>query len=163
MQQRLSGYRGVKAIAVKPAGGFCFVRVRSLLAVWALFRASEISFYDMRVWLACHEILARRCKAQDRIPQYREQEVLDLVSTGNRPKVRASINRLTSAGLLHWTVDRISTGTYQAEAGLNNDKWLNLLENVTNNRRKVPVARRMICYLSKSRSVSLPGWSIWTA
>ena len=156
MQRQFSGYGGVKVIATKPAGGFCYIRVRSFLAVWTAFRKGEISLYDVRVWLASFEIVAQRCKAKDRIPEYKLKEVLALVSSGTQSQVRTSINRLMTIGLLHWADREISLNTSQAETRLgDDDAWLELLNAVANNRRKAPVPRKMIRYLSQSRSVSL--------
>ena len=159
MQNSVSGYGGIKSIARKPNGGFYLVRARSLLAAWITFKRDEICLYDLRLWLACHEMIARRCKAADnRIPTFTEGELVGLVGGGTRSKVRHGIKRLVNTGLLDWNRNCISTDTYRAETTLGDtDEWLDTLSLVKNNRRKVPVPRRLVRYVIKTRHRTLIG------
>ena len=77
MGNNVSGYAGLKSIARKPAGGFCFIRVRSFLAAWIRFKRDDITLYDLRLWLAGFELIARRCQVKgDRLPTYTEEELI---------------------------------------------------------------------------------------
>ncbi len=159
MQNSVSGYAGVKSIARKPEGGFYLVRVRSLLAAWIMFKRGGITFYDLRLWLACHEMVARRCQLpQGRLPTFTEEELIGLLGGGSRSKVRNGIRRLVDAGLLDWDRKHISTDTCGAEAVLaETDEWLDCLSLVKNNLRKVPVPRRLMRYVIRTRHRTLIG------
>lgn len=159
MRNKVSGYGGLKSIAKKPDGGFCFIRVRSLLAAWIRFNKNDITLYDLRLWLACHEMLARRCKMKTgRLPTFSESELISLVSSGDKCKARQGIKRLVKAGLLHWEQNCISANTLKAEMMLaENDDWSVVLSLIQNNRRRVPVPRRILCYIIKTRHRTLIG------
>lgn len=159
MQNSVPGYAGLKAIASKPDGGFHLIRVRSLLAAWVTFKIGYITFYDLRMWLACHEMLARRCQlTSSRLPTFTEQELITLVGSGTTSKAKKGIQRLTTAGLLNWERNCISTDTLKAEAILaEEDEWLDALDRVKNNRRKVPFPRRMLRHVIMTRHVTLIG------
>jgi len=159
MQNSVSGYGGIKSIARKPDGGFYLVRARSLLAAWVTFKREEISLYDLRLWLACHEMMARRCQLKpDQVSTFTENELIRLVGSGTKSKVKYGIKRLLSCGLLHWDRNCISTETHRAEATLaETDAWIDALSLVKNNRRKVPVPRRLIRYVIKTRQRTLIG------
>jgi hypothetical protein len=113
-----------------------------------------ISVYDLRIWLACHEIVSRRCQiGRGKKPDYRLGEVVALLGTGSDAKARKGIERLENAGLLVWDGDAISVDTKRCETqGQDALEWRRLLALVANNKRKVPVPRRMICHLARSRS-----------
>jgi len=157
MSQQVSGFRGVKSISKKPTGGFCFVRVRSLLVVWLSMKQGLISLYDLRVWLACNESISSRCKIErDRTPYYTRSELLDFLKTGNSSRVKQSLSRLEVNGLLKWRRNEISVETTIAETRLESDAdWLNLLEKVKNNRRKIPFPRRILRYVVASSNRTL--------
>lgn len=144
----------VQSVERKPLGGFCFIRARSILAVWHAMTEGLISVYDVRIWLACHEILGRRCQiARGKKPDYRPGEVLALLGTGSDAKARKGIERLENAGLLAWDVGGVSVDTMKCETQRQDAvEWERLLRLVANNKRRVPVPRRMIGYLAQCRS-----------
>jgi hypothetical protein len=113
-----------------------------------------ISVYDLRIWLACHEIVSRRCNiGKGKRPDYRPGELVPLLGTGTEAKIRKGIERLENTGLLVWDAGGVSVDTKRRETqGQDVPEWGRLLASVANNRRKVPVPRRMICYLARSRS-----------
>jgi hypothetical protein len=115
--------------------------------------------YDLRIWLACHEMLARRCQVKgNRLPTYTEEELISLVGSGTKCKVKKSLQRLVTAGLLHWERNCISTDTHRAEAALSEcDEWLDSLSLIQNNRRKVPVPRRILRHVVMTRHRTLIG------
>jgi hypothetical protein len=157
MHQQTSGFRGIKSVAKKPTGGFRFIRVRSLLVAWLLMKRGLIRLYDLRVWLACHECLSSRCLIeQGRTPTYTKPELLGLLKSGNPSRVKQSLARLEANGLLLWRPNEISVETTIAETRLEYDTdWLNLLEKVTNNRRKIPFPRRTLRHLVQSSNRTL--------
>ena len=85
------------------AGGFVLVPVRQIMAAWRACRRRPLGVADFRTWLACREMVARRCTLEHgRAPAYGLAELSRL--TGVSPKrARASVKRLVAAGLLTWS------------------------------------------------------------
>jgi hypothetical protein len=84
-------------------GGFVLIPARQLLATWRACRLSPLGVADFRTWLACHEIVARRCTLDDeRSPIYGFTELARLTGVSQK-RVRASLNRLVAARLLAWS------------------------------------------------------------
>ena len=82
------------------AGGFVLVPVRQVMASWRACRRSPLGVADFRTWLACQEMLARRCVLDHgRAPAYGFAELSRLTGVSTR-RARASVNRLVRAGLL---------------------------------------------------------------
>ena len=48
--------------ARKPHGGFVLLTVEILCLLWWVYRQRYIQLRDLRVWLACQEMVARRCQ-----------------------------------------------------------------------------------------------------
>jgi hypothetical protein len=87
------------------AGGFLLIPVASLLHAWQSCRSRPLGIGDFRVWLAAHEMVARRCLAdqdRERSPTYTTRELARLAGITER-RTRASIKRLEAAGLLDWS------------------------------------------------------------
>jgi hypothetical protein len=60
-------------------GGFVLVSLPTLMAVWRACQTKPLGITDFRAWLACHEIMARRCTAHHgRVPVYSFAEVANL-------------------------------------------------------------------------------------
>lgn len=147
METDRNGCLPLRLRARKPVGGFCFVRVCDLLYTWEAARSGQITAYDVRVWLACHEMVARRCCTVEGVePLYREGEVLSLVGSGRESSVRTSMKRLQEAGLLEWSKQRINVDMGPRESS----PWLEA--KVKNTRRKIPMPRRMLRYVVACRS-----------
>ena len=73
-------------------------------------------------------------------PFFAEDELISLVGSGTKTKVKKGIQRLVAAGLLHWERNCISTDTPRAEAALaDSDDYLDALALIVNNNRKIPV------------------------
>lgn len=91
------------------AGGFVLIPVRQAMAPWRACRRRPLGVGDFRTWLACREMVARRCTLDRdlvRAPAYGLAELSRL--TGVSPKrARASVKRLVAAGLLTWSDDDI--------------------------------------------------------
>jgi len=74
------------------------------------------------------------------------------------PKARKGIQRLTTAGLLHWERNCISIDTITAEAALSEeDEWLDAVDLTKNNSRKVPFPRRILRHVIMTRHRTLIG------
>jgi len=137
----------------KPAGGFVFIRAEDILKVWHSFQLGRIQLYDVRVWLSCHELVARRCCMNHKLkPSYRTEELYRVLNAGSPKRIRQSLSRLEAASLLHWKTESINlrTGDFPLEKP-QEYAWQEKLNLVQNWRRKVPVPRRVIRYLAASR------------
>jgi hypothetical protein len=131
------------------AGGFVFVSVTGLLACWWAYKEALLEFRDVRVWLACHELCARRaCMEKGRVPRFTVDEVSRLVGGVGGEHVQASLRRLTTASLLRWSEPSIGLSPTldslppEAQA---------FIESVQNHRRKIPFPRRLLRFLAASR------------
>lgn len=134
----------------KPEGGFQFIGAHELLGVYFAFTASLVRWYDLRVWFACQEAVARRCGARKGIPmRYSAAEIHALVGGAGGEHVRAAIRRLEAAGLLCWSESAITFGNSSEEirsedlSGL----WM-MVEDLGQPNRKVPVPRRTIRFIA---------------
>ena len=123
--------------ARKPSGGFCFVHENAVWEAWSHLQSGAIALRDFRVWLACFELVARRCRlAPDRQPRYTLDELRELVGGVGGEHIRASLRRLENARLAVFNEHSISLMPEMepAERG-----------------RPVPVARKIIRLLAGSR------------
>lgn len=130
----------------KPDGGFRFIRAYDILGVYFAYTADLIGWYDVRVWFACHEAVARRCGARKGIPaKYREEEIRQLVDGAGVQWIRAALKRLQSAGLLWWSEKSITFGKSPDEIQMDNKSgfWM-MVEDFGQANRNVPVPRRAI-------------------
>lgn len=135
---------------VKPEGGYCFISAMALIRAWWAYKRRIIRLFDLRVWFACFEVVARRCDvAPNRFPRYSFDEVHRLVGGKNPAQVQTAVRRLTNAGLLNWSERQIRFATYDRDFALDCDPdFQRMLDLVVNHRRKVPVPRRTIRFLS---------------
>ncbi len=142
--------------ARKPTGGYCFINATALVVVYVAYRQSIIRLLDLRVWLACHELGARRCGLQKgQRPRYTVEELHRLVGGVGGEHLRNSVRRLETVGLLVWRetgldptldVSKLPDGFWEQF-----EIKLTLVQNV---RRKVPVPRRVIRMLAQGTTRS---------
>lgn len=103
--------------ARKPHGGFCFVHENSIHAVWGYLRAGEIALRDLRVWLACHELQARRCTLKrKRTPRFTLEELHRLVGGVGGQHLRCSIRALERLGLVQFCEHELVTTPFEVAA-----------------------------------------------
>lgn len=139
--------------ARKPTGGYCFVPGVGLLAAWFAFRREIIELLDLRVWLACHELLARRCvAAKGTCPRYTLEELQVLVRSTSRPGVRRSLARLERAGLLIWSERGPVFGQGELVTLEAHDPAIyERIQGVPNIERRIPFPRRLLRELVQAR------------
>jgi len=131
----------------KPEGGFCFVPGIALMAAWFAFRREIIELLDLRVWLACFEVLARRCRATKGKPvRYRIEEIQSLVQSRSAEAVERALARLERAGLLTWSES--GPVILQGEAAL---EVAQRIQQVANVERRIPFPRRLLRELVRAR------------
>ena len=140
----------------KPEGGFRFITVVQLCLAWWAYRQSLIRLRDLRVWFACHEAAERRCMlARDREPEFTIGELAALTGVGRdaggggERSIRESLRRLQTAGLLSWSPSEIRFASSPDSLPVEDltGFWA-MLEGIENNRRKVPVPRRVLRFLA---------------
>lgn len=132
----------------KPDGGFCFIPAMALIRAWWAYKQGIIRLADLRVWFACFEAVARRCKVRpDRFFRFTKHEIHGLVGGSNSKHIQTSIDRLTNARLLEWSEREIR---FPAPAMDGNESLNKMLIAVANHRRKVPVPRRTLRLLAAS-------------
>lgn len=129
----------------KPEGGFQFIAVRQLCAVWCAYQIARIRLIDIRVWFAAQELVARRCQLRlERQPTYTYDELARVVGGGG--DVSASLHRLQACGLLTWTPHAITFPLSLPEQVLSTLEPM--LAQITNHKRRVPVPRRLLRFLA---------------
>src|SRR4029450_5902325 len=128
--------------ARKPHGGFVLLTVEILCFLWWVYRQRYIQLRDLRVWLACQEMVARRCQLRaDQVPDYTLAGVPKPVWGGPHP--RGSLRRLEAHGLLAWSSTHITFITAaDALRGIpDRTSFLTMQATLPNLPRRVPVPR----------------------
>jgi hypothetical protein len=137
----------------KPTGGFIFLSVTQLCLVWWAYLEKLIELRDVRTWFGTWELQARRCllkPGQQAI--YTIEELSSLVGGVGGMHLRASIRRLEAVGLLLWSTSHLSFPKSPEELTVKDTSRLfDMLDAVPNNRRRVPVPRRMVRFLAGAR------------
>jgi len=130
----------------KPIGGFVFVPAMHLIEAWWAYKRRSIRFIDLRVWFACHALVATRCCLEEGRPaRFRMEELHHFVGGVGGAHIRNAVRRLEKAGLLTWSES--SPSVHAPGTGANLD---DVLELVKNQRRKVPVPRKVLRLLAAS-------------
>lgn len=133
----------------KPDGCFSFISVMQLAMVWWAYDSGRIRFVDLRCYFACWELLARRQKLErGRSPNYGPREVHELTGGAGGEHTRHALRRLSNAGLLAFTATSVRFAV--SPDGMSGDltEFWELLSKIENNRRKVPVPRRVVRFLA---------------
>jgi hypothetical protein len=127
----------------KIAGGFVQVPVASMMACWrACQAAGGPGVGAFRAWLACHEMKARRCLAdEDQASTYDFAELAKLTGTSERWS-RASVGRLVAAGLLVWSDSVIGF----PEPLLKDEEMV--VDTISGGRGRLAIPRRMLRFLA---------------
>ena len=134
--------------ARKPEGGFQFLSVAHLCAVWCAYQQANIQLADVRIWCAAQEMIARRCQlSASHHPRYRQEELKLLVGRGG--SLTAALARLHTAGLLTWETTAL---TFPLHAAHTDDVFATMLAQIPNHQRRIPVPRRLLRFLAKDCS-----------
>ena len=136
----------VHTARAKPDGGFRFISVVQLCSVWIAYQAKLISSMDLRVWFAAQEMVARRCLVLQK-GQRISYTITELHELTEREGGAASLRRLAHCGLLIWASDIITFPLNPHLAG-QHTRLRDMLELVRNNKRQVPVPRRMLRFIA---------------
>jgi hypothetical protein len=134
--------------ARKPEGGFQFISVVHLCAVWCAYESRRLRLHDVRLWCAAQEMVARRCQlTAGQQPVYRHDELHSL--TGGRGGITTALARLQTNGLLTWATSALTFPSPVIEA---NTPLATMLAKIPNQHRRIPVPRRLLRFLAKGCS-----------
>jgi hypothetical protein len=130
----------------KPDGGFVFLSVPQLSMGWWLYREGSIRLSDLRVYFACHELVSRRCDVDRKaVPSYGVEELKRLTGGMTTVELRRSVDRLERSGLLRFSQSAITFARTPGELSETDLSGLHeMLAQITNAKRKVPVPRRIL-------------------
>ncbi|MFN0133116.1 MAG: hypothetical protein ACKVW3_11415 [Phycisphaerales bacterium] len=132
-----------------PAGGYALVPAMGLLRAWWAFRAGIIRLVDLRVWLACFEVVERRCGLQKGHPvRYRLEELQHLLGTHELSALRTSVSTLQRAGFLDWSPSHVRLTSPASVDSL--PEMVQAVASTKNLRRSVPVPRRVLRLLART-------------
>jgi hypothetical protein len=146
---QLGSHPGVAAR--KPAGGFCFITVAQLAMAWWAKAQGWIRFADLRVYLAAHEVLAKRCGLKAGVPPRFDLVELCRLTGLSLDRVRASLKRLAAAGLMSWSQSALSFAESPDALNADLSGFLEFLDRIPNHNRRVPVPRRILRLMAGAR------------
>lgn len=141
--------RKTSLAASLPVGGFVLLTVPQLLMPWWLYLEHHLQLIDFRVFLACFELRKQRSfMGEGRKARYRLEELVGLVG-GSRAKVRASVRRLEGIGLVSFKSPCLHMATSPEELKVKDlAGFWEMHGNVRNNRRQVPLPRRLLRFIA---------------
>jgi hypothetical protein len=132
--------------ARKPDGGFVFLPVPQLCAVWCAYRHGLLHWLDVRVWCAVHELVARRCRCRfGTTPCFTQAELIPLL--GHYRGIAAAVQRLTTLGFVTWRREAIGFGLPQVSATVQAEMDT-MLAGMPRRRCDLPVPRRVLRFLA---------------
>lgn len=145
--------RGQEKAPVQVAGGYLVMSVPQLVLPWQLYAEKRLQLLDVRVWFACAEMSERRRFTEvGREPAYKLAEVAKLVGAKGLSRVRAALKRLREVGLIAWDGKILQLATSPDQVGGDLSGFWETLGLVENQRRKVPVPRRIARHLAGGAS-----------
>jgi hypothetical protein len=141
--------RAEGALPSRPAGGYQLIPAIHLAMAWRAYRDNLIRLADLRVWFACWETRARRCRLPSPLPRrFGMSELAKLTGLSPR-RLKAAIRRLEAARLLSWSETAVAFPlAAEALAGLDGDGFRRFFDRIPNHDRRVPVPRRILRMLA---------------
>lgn len=127
------------------------IGVEQICSAWTAYAGKRIKLVDLRAWFGCWELAARRCRLMPkRRARYQTDELHRLIGGAGGRHLGASLRRLENAGLLSWTSDKLDF--CPVAAGTDNPELHRMMAEITNNRRRVPVPRRIVRLIAEGAS-----------
>lgn len=125
------------------AGGFVLVPVRQILHAWRTCQRSPLGVGAFRTWLACQELVARRCSLDHgRSPNYGLTELARLTGVSEK-RARSSVNHLVGAGLLSWSNQVLDFPDAESGSGTDPDDDP-LIQTIGGGKGSLAIPRRML-------------------
>ena len=139
-----------EVVRQKVAGGFVLPLAWQLFAAWWCYRNGSMPLRAFRVWLALWEMVARRCTlAASRRPKFDLRELARLVGGVGGEHLRSDLRRLRRLGLVTFDGGRIQFIEAPEKLVVPDlDAFFVTLESVPNHKRRVPIPRRALRYLT---------------
>lgn len=135
------------------AGGYLALTVPQLLLPWFLYSKGALQLLHVRVWFALAEMRERRkFTGEDRQADYGIAELLRLLGGNGVSRARAAVKRLHALGLVTWSKDSLELAVSPDQVRSDLGGFWELLSSIENNRRKVPVPRRIARFLAGGAS-----------
>ena len=150
MRAQAAALPGLGDAPRKPKGGYRLIPVVQLCMAWSAYRAGLIRLFDLRVYFACHEMVARRClSAKTSLPSCFTLKELDRLTGLGAKRLKASLGRLTAARLLIWSEAAIAfPGSAESLPEEGRKVLIEMLDQIPNHERLVPVPRRTLRLLA---------------
>lgn len=138
---------GSRYSCAKPPGGFVFISVPQVCFAWSSYRQKSISLLDLRVWVACWELMARRCVLPvGRTPHYSISELSRILGGIGQARVRRSLRSLERESLLKWSSDCLEM--HSPDRGEDRAIYHDMIREIANSRRRIPIPRRTLRLLA---------------
>lgn len=139
----------------RPQGGYRLIPLAQIAAAWFCSLRGHLRTADMRVFLACHEAVARRCTLPaGKAPKFTQKEILGLCG-GTERRLKASLRRLEAAGLLAFSESEIRFAKDRGELSIELGEFQPFLDQFPNHKRLLPVPRRILRLLAGGARASL--------
>lgn len=148
-----------------PAGGYLTLSVAQVLMPWWLYENGaalanaptgqrKLELLDVRIFFACAEMRERRRFAEEgREPRYELTELVGLVGGRGVGRVRAALKRLRDVGLIQWDGKTLELASSPEQLQVDDvSGFWELFGQVENNRRRVPVPRRIARFIAGGTS-----------
>ena len=132
------------------AGGYVRVRVAPLMMCWYCYQEGLITLRQLRVWLALHEVAARRFAMKgERKPKFGPNELQKLVGGVGGAHLRADVAALRAVGLADVGAHHVKFAKSPEDLNIPcTEQVQELIDTVENRKRSVPIPRRMLRYLA---------------
>jgi hypothetical protein len=133
----------------RPEGGYQLIPAIHLALAWWAYHEDHIRLADLRVWFACWEMRARRCRVPSPLPRrFGLGELAKLTGLAPR-RLKAAIRRLEAARLLAWSEAAIGfPAPAEALERIGGDGFRPFFDRIPNHGRRVPVPRRVLRMLA---------------
>lgn len=137
-----------------PVGGFRLIPARALALAWWAYKRKLISLSGLRAWLGLQEMAARRQRsAPDTKCDFQKAELKRLMGEGVSDRTLASAYRqIRQLGLIEITKNSIEFATCSGDLAETSDGFSAMISEIRNNRRFIPVPRRLIRKLAAGAS-----------
>jgi hypothetical protein len=133
----------------KPQGGYQLIAAAQLAVAWWCYRQKRIRLVDLRVWFAAWEQRARRGRHPRLLPCRFGLRELERLTGLSARRLKESLRRLAAAQLVLWS--EVTVGFPAATScvpPLEREDFGRFLGRIANNRRRVPVPRRILRLLA---------------
>ncbi len=121
-------------------GGYVVITVGQIANICTAKREKRVSFAALRVYLACFEILAKRCVSRGKKPSFQVTEIAKLIGGATDDTISRALRELQREKLLNWSETSITINPM-----LISEEAKEVAEALgTSQKRPVPIPRRLL-------------------